>query len=77
MFAAVANVWGPARALCPGCYLDISPSAAIPSVTYVDTDRRTARYFADRELVATELQGRTRAGVEAEVSFLQADYTTH
>ena len=68
-------VYAPARALYPGSYLDLSPSTAIPSVTYVDTDRRAARYFADRSLVADELEGRTGPGAGADVRFLQADYT--
>lgn len=76
LFAALARDWAPARALYPGSYLDASPSTAIPSVTYLDTDRRAARYFADHELVAAELTGRTRPGAGAEVQFLHADYTT-
>ncbi|WP_435200481.1 hypothetical protein [Janibacter sp. GS2] len=76
LFAALARDWAPARALYPGSYLDASPSTAIPSVTYLDTDRRAARYFADHELVATELEGRTRPGAGADIQFLHADYTT-
>jgi len=76
LFAAIAQVWAPARALYPGCYLDISPSTAIPSVTYVDIDRRAARYFANHELVAAELQGRTRVGIEPAIRFLHADYAS-
>ena len=76
LFAAIMDAWAPTRALYPGCYLDLSPSTAIPSVTYVDTDKRAARYFADERLVAAELEGRTRPGAGSEVCFLQADYTT-
>ena len=76
LFAALTRVWAPSRALYPGSYLDLSPSTAIPSVTYVDNDRRAARFFADRERVAAELEGRTRDGAGAEVTFLHADYTT-
>ena len=75
LFAAVAQAWAPARALYPGSYLDLAPSTAIASVTYVDTDRRAARFFADPDLVAAELAGRTSAGAGAEVRFLHADYT--
>jgi hypothetical protein len=75
LFAAITRVWTPARALYPGCYLDISPSTVIPSVTYVDIDRRAARYFANHELVAVELEGRTLVGGEADVVFLHSDYT--
>lgn len=76
LFTAIRQEWAPSRALYPGSYLDVSPSTAIPSVTYVDTDRRAARYFADDALVAAELRGRTLPGAGAEVSFLQMDYTT-
>ncbi len=68
--------FAPGRALYPGSYLDLSPSTAIPSVTYVDTDRRAARYFANRELVAQELEGRTRPAAGTDVKFLHADYTS-
>jgi len=44
-------------------------------VTYVDTDARAARFFADRDLVAAELAGRTRPGAGRQVRFLAADYT--
>lgn len=75
LFAALRDTWHPATALYPGSYLDLSPSTAIASVTYVDTDRRTARYFADDRLVAAELQGRTLPGAGADVAFLHRDYT--
>ena len=77
LFAAVAGDWAPTRALYPGSYLDLSPSTAIESVTYVDTDRRAARFFASEERVAAELEGRTRPGAAVDVTFLHADYTTN
>ncbi len=76
LFTALAKAWAPARALSPGSYLDLSPSTAIPSVTYLDTDRRAARYFTDQELVAAELKGRTLPGAGTEVNFLHVDYAT-
>lgn len=75
LFTAIASEWNPQRALYLGSYLDLSPSTAIPSVTYVDTDRRAQRYFDNRELVASELRGRTLDGAGVEVDFLQADFT--
>ena len=50
LFAALASEWSPQRALYAGSYLDLAPSTAIPHVTYLDTDRRAARFFANREL---------------------------
>ena len=43
LFAALADTWPIERALYPGSYVDLSPSTAIASVTYVDTDARAAR----------------------------------
>lgn len=75
LFAAVAGTWPIERALCPGSYVDLSPSTAIRSVTYVDTDPRAARFFADPDLVRQELSGRTLPGAGQEMRFLAADYT--
>ncbi len=76
MFRAIAQAWAPMRALYPGSYVDLSPSTAIPAVTYVDTDRRAAAFFADTDLVRAELHGRTLPGAGTDVEFLAADYTT-
>ncbi|WP_286218895.1 class I SAM-dependent methyltransferase [Paraoerskovia sediminicola] len=69
--------FGTERALYLGSYLDLAPSAAIRSVTYVDLDRRAARYFADPDRVAADLAGRTGAGAGEDVEFLEADYVSH
>lgn len=76
MFRAIAQAWAPGRTLYPGSYVDLSPSTAIPAVTYVDTDRRAAVFFSDGALVRAELHGRTLPGAGTEVTFLAADYTT-
>lgn len=75
LFAALADGWPIDRALYPGSYVDLSPSTALRSVTYVDTDARAARFFRDTDLVRHELAGRTRPGAGVEVRFLAADYT--
>lgn len=62
-------------ALYLGSYVDLAPSTAIASVTYVDTDVRAARFFADTALVRRELEGRTLPGAGQEVAFLAADFT--
>lgn len=75
LFSALADAWPIERALYPGSYVDLSPSTAFPSVVYVDTDARAGRFFADRDLVRSELAGRTRTGAGREVRFLGTDYT--
>ena len=75
MFAALADEYPIDRVLYPGSYVDLSPSTAFRSVTYVDTDARAARFFADDEQIRAELAGRTRPGAGREVQFLAADYS--
>jgi SAM-dependent methyltransferase len=75
LLAALVEAWPVERALYVGSYVDLSPSTAIASVTYVDTDARAARFFADPEAVRADLRGRTRKGAGEEVRFLHADYT--
>lgn len=84
LFAAVAEAFEIRRALYLGSYVDLAPSMAIPDVTYVDLDRRAARFFADEELVRAELGGKA-PGASAEsggptareprVRFVAADFT--
>lgn len=75
LFAALAQRWRIDSALYPGCYLDLSPSTAIADVTYVDIDKRAARYFSSPGLADQELRGH---GVEDErqFAFIHADYST-
>lgn len=75
LFAALMQAWPVRRALYPGSYVDLSPSTAIPAVTYLDNDRRAARFFAEVELVREELMGDGRSAADASVTFLPADYT--
>ena len=75
LFPALAYGWPIERALYPGSYVDLSPSTAFASVVYVDSDARAGRFFADPDLVAAELAGRTRPGARREVRFIGADYT--
>lgn len=75
LFAEVAVAWRIERALYPGSYLDLAPSTAIGAVTYVDTDRRAARYFADSGRAAAELNDMPHSTAEPDIRFLQADYT--
>ncbi len=75
LFAAVADTWPIEHALYPGSYVDLSPSTAISSVTYVDTDARATRFFADDDLLGSELDGCTRPGAGEHVRYLAADYT--
>lgn len=75
LFTALTDAVPVESALYPGSYVDLSPSTAIATVTYIDTDARAAQFFADPKTVAAELVGRTRPGEGQSVRFLAADYT--
>ncbi len=74
MFAAIAAEWHIERAFYPGCYLDLSPSTAIGAVTYLDLDKRAAKYFSTAGLAASELAKWGADGMPR-IEFIHADYT--
>lgn len=59
--------------LYPGSFVDVAASAVYPQVTYVDVDKRTPRFFEDREGVA-EIIGSMGGSRDNEVTFVHADY---
>ena len=76
LFQAIAQQWDIESALYVGSYLDLAPSTAFASVTYVDIDRRAAAFFANEVLVSSQLQGKTAPGAGERVEFLHADHTS-
>lgn len=74
MFVALADRWPIHRGLYPGSYVDLAPSVAVPDMTYVDSDARAARYFADERRVLAELVGRTTYEGTPVCRFVAADY---
>lgn len=68
------------RVLYPGSYIDIAPSVWFDDVTYVDTDKRAAKFFDHGDAVA-ELVDSKRRSVErhtgtATIVFHHLDYRT-
>lgn len=74
LFAAVAAAVDARTALYPGSYVDVAPSFCIPSVVYVDVDRRAARFFADRDGIAEILRGDGIDPAARDVVFVHGDY---
>jgi len=79
LFDAIAKHADSGPVLYPGSYIDIAPSVFYDDVTYVDMDRRAARFFAQADQVAQLVdQKRAAAGRSplgsATVRFQQADY---
>jgi hypothetical protein len=49
LFTAVADTVAAETVLYPGSFVAIAPSFVFPAVTYLDEDKRAARFFADSE----------------------------
>ena len=74
LFALLVAHFGIRRALYPGSFVHVSPSFVIPSVTYVDTDRRCPAFFADLA-VRRLVRDQQRYHGEPEIVFHHADYS--
>lgn len=74
LFRAVAAAVDAGRVLYPGSWCDVVASCVWPAVTYVDSDRQAARFFADpdgvREIVAAHADA-----MDPQIHFIPADYT--
>jgi hypothetical protein len=74
LFRGLVGLYGASSALYPGCFVHVAPSFVLPSVVYVETDRRAARFFADPEV--PQLVRRRREYIsEPLIRFHHADFT--
>ncbi|MBE0601240.1 MAG: hypothetical protein IH607_05580, partial [Firmicutes bacterium] len=62
-------------ALYPGSYVHISPSYAIPTVCYVDTDRKAKAFFRDISALETEIHKTASYTQPTAIRFHGQDYT--
>jgi len=76
LFTAVSNAVDADRVLYPGSFVDISPSFVFDSVTYVDTDKRAAKFFADDDGVREIIADQEDPPEEPDFRFIHADYTS-
>lgn len=75
LFRAVGAEVSARRVLYPGSFVDVAASFVFPSVTYVDVDRRAARFFADTDGVAEIVAAHPDGPGEPDVHFIAGDYT--
>jgi hypothetical protein len=73
LFSSVRDVVDGNTLLYPGSFVDIAPSSVFPSVTYIDSDKRTPRFFADEDGIA-EIITSEGGSPTAEVRFIHGDY---
>jgi len=74
LFRTVAQAVDVNAVLYPGSWCDIAASFVWPSVTYVDADRRAARFFDDPDGVREIIAAHSDSAIEPEFRFLHADY---
>ena len=75
LFRTVADAVDADTALYPGSWCDVAASFVWPSVTYVDADRRAARFFDDTDGVREIVAAQGDSATDPELRFLHADYT--
>jgi hypothetical protein len=76
MFDALAARDLPARVLYPGSFVHVTASFVFPSVTYVDTDERAARFFAQTDAVAQLVSRHKAYPQDPEIAFHGCSYDT-
>jgi len=84
LFEALSTAIDPDSILYPGSYVDIAPSVFFDDVEYVDTDKRAAVFFGERDGVR-DLIARKRSAIggdrastdEFRVGFQHTDYSGH
>lgn len=75
LFQAIAEAVDADRVLYAGSYVDVAPSFVWPSVTYVDVDRRAARFFDDTEGVHEIIAAHPPPPERVVYDFIAGDYT--
>jgi hypothetical protein len=75
LFSGLAAAIDAETVFYPGCYVDIAPSFVFASVTYLDTDKPAAGFFADTEGVL-EIVAKHNGPPEPAITFIHADYST-
>lgn len=74
LFGAVAEFVGDTAVLYPGSFVDIAASFVFDNVIYVDSDRRAARFFADRAGVDEIIDHHRLGPTRPTWRFVSADY---
>ncbi len=75
LFTAVGEAVEAERVLYPGSYVDVAPSFVFGDVTYVDSDKRAAKFFADEPGVAEIIEEHPPVPRGSKFRFIHSDYT--
>lgn len=75
LFRAVGEAVDAETVLYPGSWCDIAASVVWRSVTYVDKDRRAARFFDDVSGLQEIIAAIDTAPIDPDIRFIHGDYT--
>ncbi|WP_282784809.1 hypothetical protein, partial [Nocardia sp. CC201C] len=75
LYAAVAEHTRAQRVIYPGSYLDLAPSFVWSDVTYLDSDARARKAFADPDRPLSLVRAQRRYTTEPRIAFIPGDYT--
>jgi hypothetical protein len=75
LFRAIGRIVEATSVLYPGSYVDIAPSMAFATVTYVDVDNRAQRFFGDAAGVRDIVVCQPGAPSDPEIAFVHSGYT--
>ncbi|MFR9749880.1 hypothetical protein ACL02S_02470 [Nocardia sp. 004] len=75
LYAAVADRTGAQRVLYPGSYLDLAPSYIWSDVTYLDSDARARKAFADPDAATALARDHRQYTADPLITFVPGDYT--
>ncbi len=73
LFRKLTKTFKIQSAMYPGSFVHISPSFFIPSVIYIDNDRRIPAFFADEQLAAY-VESRKEHSEQLEIKFHHQNY---
>ena len=73
LFTLMADRFSSRSVLYPGSFTHVTPAFVYPSVCFVDTDRRAARFFADPAVRDYVIERKVYAE-EPSIRFYKADY---
>jgi hypothetical protein len=76
LFGTVAEFMEDTPVLYPGSFVDVAASFVFDNVTYVDSDRRAARFFADEAGVDEIIDRHQLRSHAATWRFISGDYRT-
>lgn len=77
LYKLVSNKFHVKRALYPGSHVDISPSLAIPEVTYIDNFKGTIKFFNHMEDIKKYINEHKTYLETSQIDFIGSDYTNH